>query len=123
MHNTYGSLEHGVCVVLTGCLLYAVAALTAPQAHADCTLTKTYSTEADFNAGSVVGELTVGPEDIQVEAPPAMLPLFNVACSGRGTMARVDINTGAVVGEYWTAPEKGRIGAYRGHSAFLAYLG
>ena len=114
MFQSYTSRNHGVRAALIGLPLFAIALLLARQASADCTLVKTYSTFADFGEGTPpeqMPELIVGPDDIQVKTPPAMLPFINVACSGRGTMTRIFVGSAdgivppVVLGEYRTAPE------------------
>jgi hypothetical protein len=70
--------------------------------------TKTYTTTNDFKLGVMAGLETVlgagdGQLQFQTNLPP-QFPFINVACSGRGTVARINTTNGAVLGEYRTTP-------------------
>ena len=65
----------------------------------------TYEVNADFLPGLLVGvEVTNDRLYLQAASHP-QFPHVNVACSGRGTVARINVDTGAVVGEYRTSPD------------------
>jgi subtilisin-like proprotein convertase family protein len=71
--------------------------------------TRVYTTVADFNQGVLDGLEAVASTDnghlqFKTNLPP-QFPFINVACSDRGTVARINTTNGAVVGEYRTAPE------------------
>ncbi len=66
--------------------------------------TKTYTTTADFNLGTLSGLAAEG-DQLQFKTNlPAQFPFINVACSDRGTVARINTTNGAVIGEYRTTP-------------------
>jgi hypothetical protein len=44
-------------------------------------------------------------DELRINTLTKPLPFVNVACSARGTIARIDSNSGQVFGEYMTAPE------------------
>ena len=67
-----------------------------------------YTLDADFDLGTTVNLNHDTPNNNQLQInPPGQakpFPFVNVACSGRGTMVRIDVNTGEILGEYFTAP-------------------
>ena len=69
---------------------------------------KVYTTVADFDEGVLEGlEATAPLPDGQLQFKtnlPTQFPFINVACSDRGTVARINTTNGMVVGEYRTAP-------------------
>ncbi len=67
----------------------------------------TYTTDADFDLGTLVGVNHDPPfvDQLQLDSPTRPFPFINVAASGRGTVVRVDTETGAALGEYATAPD------------------
>jgi hypothetical protein len=67
----------------------------------------TYTTDADFDLGTLVGVNHDPPfnDQLQLDSPTRPFPFINVAASGRGTVVRVNTETGEVLGEYHTAPE------------------
>jgi hypothetical protein len=76
------------CITLPGC----------------CSLPRTYNSTADFAKGTL---LNLTDQNNQLCFPDHITPFpyVNMACSGRGTIVRIDVNTGAVLGEYKTAPD------------------
>jgi hypothetical protein len=77
------------------------ALMTAPSAWA---VTKTYTTDADFDLGQLLNVNHTNANQLQLNQSSKPLPFVYVACSSRGTAVRIDINTGAILGEYLTAP-------------------
>jgi hypothetical protein len=66
---------------------------------------KTYTSNADFALGVMDGlEAVNNCLEFKTNLPP-QFPFINVACSHRGTLARINTTNGMVVGEYQTAPE------------------
>lgn len=67
----------------------------------------TYTNDADFDQGSLlnVNHDTPAHDQLQLNQATTPFPFVNVACSGRGTIVRIDVVTGAILGEYWTAPD------------------
>jgi hypothetical protein len=66
--------------------------------------TKVYTLDADFHFGVLAG-LEAVSNQLQFQTNlPAQFPFINVACSGRGTVARINTTNGQVIGEYLTAP-------------------
>ena len=70
--------------------------------------TRTYTTTNDFKLGVLSGLETVqgagdGQLQFQTNLPP-QFPFINVACSGRGTVARINTTNGLAIGEYRTMP-------------------
>ena len=77
-----------------------------------------YTIDADFDQGAFLN-LNASADQVQINAIATPLPYVNVACTGRGTLVRIDsrINSateiGAIVGEYATAPDGMASGASR----------
>lgn len=72
---------------------------------------KVFTTVADFNLGVMNGLEAVGSSPTNVDGRlqfktnlPPQFPFIAVACSGRGTVARINTTNGQVVGEYRTTP-------------------
>ena len=66
--------------------------------------TVTYTLNADFKLGVLSGLEAVN-DQLQFKTNlPAQFPFINVACSARGTVARINTTNGMVVGEYRTTP-------------------
>ncbi|MCX7867653.1 MAG: hypothetical protein N2438_11105, partial [Limisphaera sp.] len=70
--------------------------------------TKTFIMVADFNLGVRIGLLAaqgLGDGQLQFQSQlPSQFPFLAVACSGQGTLVRINTTNGQVVGEYLTAP-------------------
>jgi len=68
----------------------------------------TYTTVADFRQGTMMGlEAVQGVGDGQLQFTgnlPPQFPFIAVACSGRGTVVRINTTNGTVIGEYRTTP-------------------
>jgi hypothetical protein len=80
------------------------------SAHASATAwiledySKTYTLDADFHLGVLAGLEAVSNQlQFKTNLPP-QFPFINVACSDRGTVARINTTNGQVIGEYRTAP-------------------
>lgn len=69
--------------------------------------TRFYTTDADFNLGSLVNLNHNPPFNNQLQLNPTAepFPFLCVACSDRGTIVRIETNTGQVLGEYLSAPD------------------
>jgi streptogramin lyase len=67
---------------------------------------KLYTTDADFDQGTLVDVNHDSPnnDQLQLDKVTTPFPFVNVAASGRGTAIRINVNTGQIVGEYRTAP-------------------
>ena len=91
--------------VVTGFLLseYGKGAVVAQVLGTDVT----YTTDADFNQGTLVSVNHDAPfnDQLQLDSPTEPFPFINVAASGRGTVIRSHTETGEIMGEYRTAPE------------------
>lgn len=67
--------------------------------------TRVYTLDGDFELGVMAG-LEAVSNQLQFKTNlPAQFPFINVACSARGTVARINTTNGQVVGEYRTAPD------------------
>ena len=66
----------------------------------------TYTTDADFDQGTLVNINHDAPnsDQLQLNQQTQPFPFVNVAASGRGTIVRIDAETGDVIGEFRTAP-------------------
>jgi hypothetical protein len=66
-----------------------------------------YTTDADFDQGTLVSVNHDAPDNnqLQLDSLTKPFPFINVAASGRGTVVRSNTETGEIVGEYRTAPE------------------
>lgn len=70
-------------------------------------VSRTYTTNADFDEGALVNVNHTAVADqlqLNVAGQPGPLPLIHVAASGSGTLIRLDTDTGAAIGEYLTSP-------------------
>ena len=66
--------------------------------------TKVYTSNIDFNLGVMSGLEAVNNQlQFKTNLPP-QFPFINVACSYRGTVARINTTNGMVLGEYRTTP-------------------
>jgi hypothetical protein len=70
--------------------------------------TRTYTTVPEFQQGVLDGLEAVAAADnghlqFKTNLPP-QFPFINVACSDRGTVARINTTNGMVIGEYLTTP-------------------
>jgi streptogramin lyase len=84
---------------ITGCALALPALATGPVCE------RTYTLDADFEEGIVLN-LNHDPSDqLQLNQITEPFPFVNIACSGRGTIVRIDVNSGQILGEYLTAPD------------------
>lgn len=70
---------------------------------------RTYTTDADFDEGTLVNVNHDAPfsDQLQLNFETKPFPFVNVAVSGRGTAVRINVNTGEVLGEYSTNPDAG----------------
>jgi streptogramin lyase len=85
----------------------AATTLSTPQSPQGAgTCGRVYTTDADFDLGLLfnVNHTSPNNDQLQLNSATAPLPFVNIACSGRGTLVRIDVSTGAVLGEYLTAP-------------------
>jgi streptogramin lyase len=65
---------------------------------------RTFTTDEDFNEGYLLSVNTSVSGSLRLDQPGQPLPFVNIACSGKGTVVRIDAITGQVIGEYLTAP-------------------
>ena len=65
---------------------------------------RTFTSSEDFEEGFLLSVNTSVPGSLRLDQPGQPLPFVNVACSGKGTVVRIDAITGQVIGEYLTAP-------------------
>jgi streptogramin lyase len=95
-------------LVLTMSAAAAVAPVAIAAVGPEVCSSKTYTLDEDFDLGTTVNLNHNAPNNNQLQInPPGQakpFPFVNVACSGRGTMVRIDVNTGQILGEYFTAP-------------------
>lgn len=64
-----------------------------------------YTLNADFDEGTLLNVNHGTDDQLQLNQETKSFPFIWVACSGRGTIVRIDVNTGEVLGEYRSAPE------------------
>ena len=85
------------------CLLLVLGALVARPLAVQGT---TYTLDGDFDLGTLVNVNHDAPnnDQLQLNWITEPFPFVNIACSGRGTIVRIDVNTGQILGEYWSAP-------------------
>lgn len=67
--------------------------------------TRTFTSSEDFEEGFLLSVNTSVGGTLRLDQPGQPLPYVNIACSGKGTVVRIDAITGQVVGEYSTAPD------------------
>jgi len=97
----------GVCIrkwiLMTAVVGMAFLCWTA-VARAEC---QTYTLDADFDQGLMINVNHDSPnnDQLQLNEFTSPFPFIWVACSGRGTIVRIDVNTGAILGEYKSAPQ------------------
>lgn len=90
-----------LCVVST--LSALATGATCPAQNTGCE--RVYTTDAEFDTGVLFNVNHDVPDQLQLNRIARPFPFVYIACSGRGTIVRIDVNTGAVVGEYLTAPD------------------
>ncbi|MFH1687944.1 MAG: T9SS type A sorting domain-containing protein [bacterium] len=68
--------------------------------------TRTYTLDADFDEGTLINVNHDSPNNdrLQLNETARPFPFVYIACSGRGSVVRIDVETGAILGEYWTSP-------------------
>ncbi len=67
---------------------------------------RTYTTNADFDEGTLVNLNHDVADQLQINrAVVAPYPFINIAATGHGTVVRIDVNTGQILGEYRSAPQ------------------
>ncbi|NBB74119.1 MAG: T9SS type A sorting domain-containing protein [Bacteroidetes bacterium] len=68
---------------------------------------RTYTTDADFNEGTLVNVNHDAPnnDQLQLNETTTTFPFINVAASNRGTVVRTNTETGEIIGEYRSAPQ------------------
>ncbi|MFN5355631.1 MAG: T9SS type A sorting domain-containing protein [Bacteroidota bacterium] len=65
---------------------------------------RSYTSDEDFNEGFLLSVNTSVSGSLRLDQPGQPLPYVNIACSGKGTVVRIDAITGQIIGEYLTAP-------------------
>ena len=67
---------------------------------------RTWTFDADFEEGTLLNvNYDDFPDQLQLNKTIEPFPYVWMACSGRGTIVRIDVNSGQVLGEYRTTPE------------------
>jgi streptogramin lyase len=75
---------------------------TTQNAQAQC---RTYTLDADFDDGLMINvNHDVVHDQLQLNDVTTPFPFIWIACSGKGTIVRIDVNTGQVLGEYLSSP-------------------
>ena len=84
-------------------LIPVVLALASSGASAQ---SKTYTTDADFDLGTLLDVNHDFPnnDQLQLDAIDVPFALITVPASGRGTIVIIDATTGQVLGEYRSSP-------------------
>ena len=85
-------------------MIISLLPLTAVSVVAD---SWTYTTDTDFNEGSLNNVVVAGtgePAQLQLSDETEPFNFIWVAVSSRGTVVKIDTETGQVLGEYWTSP-------------------
>ena len=67
--------------------------------------TRTYTLNADFDGGRAFNVDHDVPDQLQISSPARPYPFIWVACSQRGTVAKIHTQTGQIMAEYLTSPE------------------
>lgn len=66
---------------------------------------RVYTLNADFDKGTLLNvNYDLVPDQLQLNQVTRPFPFVNIACSGRGTIVRIDVDTGQILGEFLTAP-------------------
>lgn len=68
------------------------------------TCSRVYSSDSDFCQGQMVNTIITGSGQLQMNTTSTPMPFITVACSDRGSIARINTTTGAIIGEYWSSP-------------------
>jgi streptogramin lyase/uncharacterized protein YegL len=68
---------------------------------------RTYTLDADFDEGAMVGvnHDPPGNDQLQLNRVPSTFPFIWIALSGRDTVVKIDTRSGEILGEYFTRPE------------------
>ncbi|OAD19875.1 conserved hypothetical protein, secreted [Candidatus Thiomargarita nelsonii] len=82
-------------------LWVGVIALQASVAYAG---TQTYTVDADFDLGVMVGVEHSTPDQLQLSTVASVLPFIWIANSGENTVSKIDTVTGCELGRYLTGP-------------------
>ena len=93
-----------VHLLMVSLLVVATAGLLVGPAMAASS--RTYTTDADFDEGTLVNVNHDAPnnDQLQLNEETEPFPFIAVAASGRGTIVRIDTETGEIIGEYWSSP-------------------
>ncbi len=83
-----------------------VAAITICQPPSTSPLSGTYTTDADFERGTLAGTEYAGNQ-VQLARESLTLPFIWVPNSNEGTVSKVDTRTGRELGRYRTGPNSG----------------
>lgn len=89
--------------------LLAVGALVLPflafGAGGSSSSGRTYTDDADFDAGQLINVVHATPGQLQLDSTTKAFGFIWVAVSTKGTAVKIDTTTGKVLGEYRTAPQ------------------
>lgn len=88
-------------------VLSAAVAVSPTKAYGQAITTRTYTTDADFDLGTLINVNHDSPNNnqLQLNRLSTPFPFVNIAASARGTAVRIHVDTGVILGEYRTAPE------------------
>ncbi len=88
-------------------LVARIVVLTLLVGLATGQVSRTYTTNADFDEGALSNVNHDVADQLQLDIAPPLgdFSFVNIACSDRGTIARINALTGEVIGEYRTAPD------------------
>jgi len=68
---------------------------------------RTFTRNVDFESGAMLNvNHDAVPHQLQLNQKTTPFPFVYIACSGRGTVVRIDANSGQILGEYSTAPNR-----------------
>lgn len=100
-------MEHTILgrTVIALLLAIAVAIAVILPIPVESQPSPTYTLNNDFDLGMLLNLNYDIADQLQLNETARPFPFVNIACSGRGTIVRIDANTGEVLGEYLTAPE------------------
>jgi hypothetical protein len=93
------------CDIVDGTSLDENPVNGVPDECETCLNPWTYTLNEHFDRGTLLNvNYDLLPDALSLDSETEPFPFVWVACSGRGTIVKIDTETGEILGEYWSAP-------------------